>query len=157
MKRKIFLVVLIVLMLIAGLFILTGCASDNEDLSKVQNDKKSFVELKYEEPKGYENTLNLKDSSDTKILNYTYKDLDGSISLNYLKGKGYSEIEDLYYSEHRDEEINGTTWRVMNDDSTGVKSRFYYTIHNDALYYIELNGIDKFQDEFEGFIKNIEF
>ena len=45
----------------------------------------------------------------------------------------------------------------MNDDSTGVKSRFYYTIHNDALYYIELNGIDKFQEEFERFIRNIEF
>ena len=35
MERKIFLVVLIVLVLIAGLFILTGCASDNEDLSKI--------------------------------------------------------------------------------------------------------------------------
>ena len=54
-------------------------------------------------------------------------------------------------------EINGTTWRVMSNDDLGVKSYFYYVVHNDALYLIELNGVDKFKDNMLDFINTLSF
>ena len=143
MKKK-FLLVLIILV---GVFAITGCAGDNV---------KKFYDLKYVEPKGYSNDLDF-GSDDNKTQNYIFGNADGSISLNYQKGKDYSEMETLYPSEHTEKEIDGTTWRVMDNDDVGVKSKFYYTVYNGALYIIELNGIDKFQKEMNDFIENVSF
>ena len=57
----------------------------------------------------------------------------------------------------REKEIYGTTWRVMSNDDLGVKSYFYYVVHNDALYLIELNGVDKFKDNMLDFINTLSF
>ena len=45
----------------------------------------------------------------------------------------------------------------MDNEDVGVKSKFYYTVYNNNLYLIELNGIDKFQEEMNDFIENISF
>ena len=45
----------------------------------------------------------------------------------------------------------------MDDNSGNIKSRFYYTVQNNDLYLIELNGIDKYQNEMDEFIKNVSF
>lgn len=156
MKKKIFLISLIVLMLIAGLFILTGCAGDNGELSNDSKKTESFYELKYDEPKGYASVLDF-GGEDNKTKNYIFGEADGSISINYKKGKGYAEVEESFYDEHTEKEINGTTWRVMSNDDLGVKSYFYYVVHNDALYLIELNGVDKFKDNMLDFINTLSF
>ena len=156
MKKKIFLISLIVLMLIAGLFILTGCAGDNGELSNDSKKTESFYELKYDEPKGYASVLDF-GGEDNKTKNYIFGEADGSISINYKKGKGYLEVEESFYDEHTEKEINGTTWRVMSNDDLGVKSYFYYVVHNDALYLIELNGVDKFKDNMLDFINTLSF
>lgn len=156
MKKKIFLISLIVLMLIAGLFILTGCTGDNGELSNDSKKTESFYELKYDEPKGYASVLDF-GGEDNKTKNYIFGEADGSISINYKKGKGYSEVEESFYDEHTEKEINGTTWRVMSNDDLGVKSYFYYVVHNDALYLIELNGVDKFKDNMLDFINTLSF
>lgn len=147
---------LVVLLLVLGMFILTGCAADNEELSSDRIIKESFYELKYIEPKGYASVSDY-GNDDNKTKNYIYGQFEGNINLNYQKEKDYSEVENLYYNEHIEKDINGTTWRVMDDDSVGTKSRFYYTVQNNGLYLIELNGIDKYQNEMEEFIKNVSF
>ena len=45
----------------------------------------------------------------------------------------------------------------MSNDDLGVKSYFYYVVHNDALYLIELNGVDKFKDNMLDFINTLSF
>ena len=156
MKKKVLIIIAIIVLLVIGLFVLTGCAADNEELSSDGRKKESFYELKYVEPKGYASVSEY-GNEDNKSKNYTYGQFDGSININYKKGKYYSEVENLYYNEHIEKDINGTTWRVMDDDSVGIKSRFYYTVYNNNLYLIELNGIDKYQNEMEEFIKNVSF
>lgn len=152
MKKKIFLS----LLLIISLFIITGCAGDNGKLSKDGRKIEKFYDLKYIEPKGSASDFE-GGSDDNKMKNYIFGEYDGSININYQKGKDYSEMENLYYDEHTEKDINGTTWRVMNNEDLGVKSTFYYTVYNDNLYIIELNGIDKYKDQFDDFIKNISF
>lgn len=155
MKRKILSVILIVLLGI-GLVLLTGCAADNGESSADGRKIKNFYELKYVEPKGYTSESDFVENRDVTKY-YFYGEYEGSINMTCKKGKDYSEVEDLYYHEHTEEQINGTTWRLMNDDSLGTKSRFYYTVHNNDFYLIELNGIDKYQNEMDEFIKNVSF
>ena len=149
MKNK----VIIGLLIIIGLFVITGCAADNEETS---TKKEKFYELNYNEPKEYTSTSDF-GNDNNKTKNYIYGELDGSININYQKGKDYKEVENLYYNEHTEKEINNTTWRVMDDESAGVKSKFYYTVYNNDLYLIELNGIDKYQEQMIEFIKSISF
>ncbi len=152
MKKKILLGLLVLL----GLFIITGCAGDNGELSNDGRKKISFYNLNYLEPKGYSSDSKF-GSDENKTKNYVYGEYDGSINLNYQKGKDYSEMENLYYNEHTEKEINGTTWRVMDNNDAGIQSKFYYTVYNGDLYIIELNGIDKYQTEMDDFIKNVSF
>ena len=150
MKKKI----LLLLFILVGVFTITGCVGDNGELSDDGRKKETFVDLKYLEPKNYSNVLDY-GSDDNKTKNYIYGQADGSISLSYKKGKDYSEMENLYHAEHTEKEINGTTWRVMDNDDVGVISKFYYTVYNDNLYIIELNGIDKYPEEMNDFVDNM--
>ena len=152
MKRKLLLGILV----LVGIFTITGCAADNEELNKTNVKKETFYELKYVEPKNYSSVSDF-GNSDNKSKNYIYGDADGSININYQKGKDYSEVEESYYNKHTEKDINGTTWRVMDDNSAGVTSRFYYTVYNNDLYLIELNGIDDYQEPMMDFINNISF
>ena len=156
MKKRALIIIALIAALGIGLVVLTGCAADNEELSSNGTKKEIFYELKYEEPKEYTSVSDY-GNDDNKTKNYIYGQLEGSININYQKGKDYSEVENLFYNGHTEEEINGTTWRAMNNEDVGVKSRFYYVVYNDSLYLIELNGIDKYQNEMEEFIKNVSF
>ena len=152
MKKKI----LLVLLMVVGILAITGCAGDNGEISNDGRKKINFYELKYVEPKGFSSESDFQEDRDiTKF--YFYGQYEGSINLTYNKGKSYSEIEDLYFNEHTEKDINGTTWRVMDNDDHGVKSKFYYTVYNDNFYLIELNGIDKYQESMDEFVKNVSF
>ena len=156
MKKKMLIIVALIVVLGIGLVALTGCVADNEELSSDGRKKESFYELKYVEPKEYSSDSDFEENRDiTKY--YFYGQYEGSINLTCNKGKDYSEVENLFYNEHTEKIINGTTWRVMDDNSSNTKSRFYYTVHNNDLYLIELNGIDKYQNEMDEFIKNVSF
>ena len=61
----------------------------------------------------------------------------------------------MYSVEHSEKEINGIKWRTIDDNGLGIESTFYYIVLNDYLYYIELNGIDKYPDEFNKFMNNV--
>ena len=137
------------LLIIIALFMLTGCGSSV--------DKKNFFDLKYEEPIGYskKDELEIGIEDMTLIFNYD-EDENKSINLYYLKGKDYSYVEDEY-TYHAEKEINGTTWRIINDEDFGVEYSLYYIVHDGAVYQIELNGIDKYQEEFEKFINTLSF
>ena len=156
MKKKFLSIIALVALLATSLIVLAGCAADNKELSSNGGKKESFYELKYDEPKGYANVMDF-GGEDNKTKNYIFGEADGSISINYKKGKGYAEVEESFYDEHTEKEINGTTWRVMSNDDLGVKSYFYYVVHNDALYLIELNGVDKFKDNMLDFINTLSF
>ncbi len=145
MKKKI----LLGLLVLIGLFIVTGCAVDSAK-------KETFFDLKYSVPNNYKSDLDF-GSDENKTKNYIFGEYDGSISINFQKGKDYSEVENEYYNEHTEKEINGTKWRVMDNDDLGVKSKFYYTVYNNNLYFIELNGIDKYQEEMNDFMENTSF
>ena len=156
MKKKVLSIIAMVALLATSLIVLAGCATDNKESSSNGGKKESFYELKYDEPKGYANVMDF-GGEDNKTKNYIFGEADGSISINYKKGKGYAEVEESFYDEHTEKEINGTTWRVMSNDDLGVKSYFYYVVHNDALYLIELNGVDKFKDNMLDFINTLSF
>ena len=156
MKKKVLSIIALVALLATSLIVLAGCAADNKDSFSNGGKKESFYELKYDEPKGYASVIDF-GGEDNKTKNYIFGEADGSISINYKKGKGYAEVEESFYDEHTEKEINGTTWRVMSNDDLGVKSYFYYVVHNDALYLIELNGVDKFKDNMLDFINTLSF
>ena len=156
MKKKFLSMIALVALLATSLIVLAGCAADNKESSSNGGKKESFYELKYDEPKGYASVLDF-GGEDNKTKNYVFGEADGSISINYKKGKGYAEVEESFYDEHTEKEINGTTWRVMSNEDLGVKSYFYYVVHNDDLYLIELNGVDKFKDNMLDFINTLSF
>ena len=154
MKKKMLIIVALIVVLGIGLVALTGCVADNEELSSDGRKKESFYELKYVEPKEYSSDSDFEENRDiTKY--YFYGQYEGSINLTCNKGKDYSEVENLFYNEHTEKIINGTTWRVMDNDDVGVISKFYYTVYNDNLYIIELNGIDKYPEEMNDFVDNM--
>jgi hypothetical protein len=135
---------------------------------------KILSELGVNEDKYVLRNYNTEDSSfDCKCPNNAYKIRLGS---EYANGWNYSTIEithndlsiNYFYYLNSDlvpslkirdfsKEINGKTWRVMSNDDLGVKSYFYYVVHNDALYLIELNGVDKFKDNMLDFINTLSF
>lgn len=137
------------LLILIGLFAITGCAGNSTK-------KEKFYDLNYSLPKNYKSDLAF-GSDDNKTKNYIFGEYDGSISINYQKGKDYSEVENEYHNKYTEKDINGTKWRVMDNDDLGVKSKFYYTVYNNNLYFIELNGIDKYREEMNDFMENTSF
>ena len=144
MKKKL----IIGLLVLISVFTFVGCTSNSK--------KEKFYELRYVEPKGFKGVIET-GTEENRLKNFYYGDYDGSINMNYQKGSDYTEIEELYYNKYTEKEINGTTWRVMDDETLGVVSRFYYTVYNNNLYLIELNGYDKYKKDMEEFINNISF
>ena len=135
--KKIIVSILSVLMLIAGLFVLTGCGKSNENsLTKDGYAKAEFVDLMYKEPT---------DNTDENI----------SVNLYYNKGKNYEYLTDSN-DKYTEKEINGTTWRILHDDDFGKVTDTYYVVHNNGLYSIELNGIDKKAD-MASFMNEVSF
>ena len=156
--KKIIVSILSVLMLIAGLFVLTGCGKSNENsLTKDGYAKAEFVDLMYKEPTNFVKKENLIDQADMKTLVYRLDNTDENISVNlyYNKGKNYEYLTDSN-DKYTEKEINGTTWRILHDDDFGKVTDTYYVVHNNGLYSIELNGIDKKAD-MASFMNEVSF
>ena len=70
MKKKIFIVSLLSVLLILGTLVLTGCDSKNQSSTKESTlHKISFMELKYDEVKNFSRKENTLDWEDNKVLN----------------------------------------------------------------------------------------
>ena len=153
MKKKILLITLVLFLL----FIVTGCGSkERESSTGGSSGKTIFVDMKYEEPKGYSNKTNTMDTDDAKTRIYEYDEENKSINLYYLKGKDYSYVEDES-TKYSEKEINGTKWRYLTEEAFGIKYTLYYAVYNGALYQVELNVVDKYQSEYEEFMNKVSF
>ena len=154
MKKKI----LLGLLVIVALFTITGCGKSNENsLTKDGKAKAEFVDLIYNEPTDFVKKEKLIDSEDMKTLIYRLDNTDENISINlyYNKGKNYNYIENSS-TKYTEKEINGTTWRIIHDDDFGIVTDTYYVVHNNDMYQIELNGIDK-KNDMASFMDEISF
>lgn len=141
MKKKILLGFLV----IVGLLTISGCGnSSNNEITKDGKAKSSFVELMYKEPTDFVKKEKLIDTDAMKTLVYQLDNTDENVSINmyYNKGKSYDYIEDSN-TKCTEKEINGATWRISHDDDFGKVTDTYYIVHNNDLYQVELNGIDK--------------
>lgn len=154
MKKKI----LFGLLVIVALFTITGCGKSNENsLTKDGKAKAEFVDLMYNEPTDFVKKEKLIDSEDMKTLIYRLDNTDENVSINlyYNKGKNYNYIENSS-KKYTEKEINGTTWRIIHDDDFGIVTDTYYVVHNNDMYQIELNGIDK-KTDMASFMDEISF
>lgn len=154
MKKKI----LLGLLVVVGLFMITGCgSSSNNQITKDGKAKTEFVQLLYKEPIDFVKKEKLIDSDDMKTLIYRLDNTDENVSINlyYNKGKNYNYIEDSS-TKYTEKEINGTTWRIIHDDDFGIVTDTYYVVHNNDMYQIELNGIDK-KTDMASFIAEVSF
>ena len=156
MKRKIFLSIIIFIILISGLFLLTGCKKNDSNVKETPVEdlhKSELVDMRYNEPSNYlkKEPMGL---ADYKVISYTFTEEGKSINLYYNKGKDYSFApQDEAYEEKT---INGITWRVYHNNDMGVYDTCYHE-HNGALYYVELNAVDKYQSEFDTFMNGVSF
>lgn len=154
MKKKI----LLGLLVIVSLFTITGCGKSNENsLTKDGKAKAEFVDLMYNEPTDFVKKEKLIDSEDMKTLIYRLDNTDENVSINlyYNKGKNYNYIENSS-TKYTEKEINGTTWRIIHDDDFEIVTDTYYVVHNNDMYQIELNGIDK-KTDMASFMDEISF
>ena len=154
MKKKI----LLGLLVIVALITITGCGKSNENsLTKDGKAKAEFVDLMYNEPTDFVKKEKLIDSEDMKTLIYRLDNTDENVSINlyYNKGKNYNYIENSS-TKYTEKEINGTTWRIIHDDDFGIVTDTYYVVHNNDMYQIELNGIDK-KTDMVSFMDEISF
>lgn len=154
MEKKI----LLSLLVLVGLFTITGCGKSNEnELTKDGKSKTSFAELMYKEPTDFVKKEKYIDTDAEKTLVYQLDNTDENVSINmhYDKGKNYGYIEDSY-TKYTEKEINGTTWRIIHDDDFGKVTDTYYVVYNNDLYQIELNGIDK-KSDMTSFMDEVSF
>ena len=158
MERKIFLVVLIVLMLIAGLFILTGCGNDtnsngsNNGQNSTDLHKLEFVDMRYNEPKNYSKKEPIDMDGDKVLVFRFHEDDKKTINLYYNKNLNLTNDSEKY----EEVTINGFKWKKFHDTDMGVYDT-YEIIYNNGLYRIELNEVDKYKDEFDEFMKDVSF
>lgn len=158
MKKKIFIVSLLSVLLILGTLVLTGCDSKNQSSTKESTlHKISFMELKYDEVKNFSRKENTLDWEDNKVLNYFFAEDDQkSIKLIWYKNKDQSFV--IYNKDKCEEKtINNINWTIERSTDFGITYDTYSTVHNGDLYVIELNCVDKYQKEFDEFIKTVEF
>ena len=154
MKKKVLLGILI----IVGLITISGCSKSNDkSITKDGYAKAEFVDIMYKEPTDFVKKEKLIDDADMKTLVYKIDNTDENISINmyYNKGKGYNYIEDSS-TKYTEKEINGISWRIIHDDDFGIVTDTYYIVHNNGLYQIELNGIDK-KPKMSSFIDEVSF
>lgn len=154
MKEKI----LLGLLVIVCLFTIAGCGnSSNNEISKDGKAKTEFVQLLYKEPTDFVKKEKLIDAEDMKTLIYRLDNTDENVSINmyYNKGKSYNYIE-YSSTKYTEKEINGITWRIIHDDDFGIVTDTYYAVHNNDLYQVELNGIDK-KPDMASFMNEVSF
>ena len=147
MKKKI----LLSLLIIITLFITTGCGNDKSSSENLH--KKEFVDMRYNEPKNYSKKEPM-DTDGYKVLVYRFND-DEKKTINLY----YNTNTSLYNNDDEYEEvkISGIKWKKFHNTDFGVTYDTYMYIHNNALYTIELNAVDKYKDEFDEFMKDVSF
>ena len=150
MKKKL----LLSLFLIVALFSITGCGkSDNKGSSSDNLHKSEFVDMRYNEPKNYskKEPYNI-DGNKTTIYRFNEDDKK-TINLYYYKNLNLAERDEGY----EEVTINGIKWTKYHETGFGVTYDTYDYIYNNGLYRIELNEVDKYQEEFDEFMKGISF
>ena len=153
MKKKIILSLLV----IVALFTITGCGkSDSKGSSSDNLHKLEFVNMRYNEPKNFskKEPTNI---DNNKVLNYFFaEDSTKNIKLLYYKNKKESMFLDG--DKYVEKEINGIKWKVIHEDDMDnvIYDTYIYEYRND-LYVIELNAVDKYSDEFDNFMKDVDF
>ena len=154
--KRLFQISTLVILLTIGVFVLTGC--DNNGLvSESALHKISFMDLKYDEVKNFARKENSLDWEENKTLNYYFtEDSDKRIRLIWDKDRDESMIIDEY-TKYEEKTINNINWKVQRDTDFGITYDTYSTVHNGDLYIIELECVDKYQSEFDEFMKTVEF
>ena len=150
MKKKILLSLLFIMML----FVFTGCGKEITNSNNLH--KLEFVDMRYNAPKNYSKKEPMNIDND-KVLNYYFaEDSTKNIKLLYYKNKK----EDFLVSggEYAVKEINGIKWKVLREDDMDdvIYDTYVYEYGND-LYVIELNAVDKYEKEFDTFMKGVSF
>ena len=144
MKKKI----LLSFLLIGALFTITSCGKSENNLHKV-----AFVDMRYNEPQNYSKKEPI-DMGENKTLIYHFnEDENKTINLYYYKNTNLASTEDDY----EEVTINGIKWKKFHDTDFGVTYDTYEYVYNNGLYRIELNAVDKYQDAFDEFMKDISF
>ena len=152
MKKKLLLFAIVFI----ALFTITGCGSKNEELQPDGTTKVKFVDMFYKEPKGFSNQEKM-DTDDYKVLSFKFsEDSNKSVNLYYSKNKDVETT--LSGDKYEEVEINGIKWKVIPEEQMGdvVYSTYYYQYGKDQ-YTIELNGVDKYKEEFDKFMQTIKF
>jgi hypothetical protein len=112
--------------------------------------------MRYNAPKNYSKKEPVNIDSN-KVLNYFFaEDSTKSIKLLYYKNKKEGFIVDD--SKYEVKEINGIKWKVIREDDMDdvVYDTYVYEYGND-LYVVELNAVNKYEEEFATFMKGISF
>lgn len=152
MRKKIFLGLLV----IVGLFAITGCEKSNDNsLTKDGYAKAELVDLMYKEPKDFTK----KDPSDfdeSKVINYKFSNEDKKVNLYYDKDTDYS-YGILSNDKYEEKTINNITWRVVHDTMGDSSVDTYHYEYNGALYRIEFWEYGKYQKEFDEFMDEVSF
>lgn len=139
-------------LLVLALFSLTGC-SDSKESSSNNLHKREFVDMRYNEPKNYSKKEPVDiDGEKTLIFKFTEDD-NKTINLYYFKNTILADDNGKY----EEVTINGVKWKKYHDTDFGVTYDTYDYIYNNGLYRIELNAVDKYQKEFDEFMKGISF
>jgi hypothetical protein len=143
--------VLLCLFVIVALFAITGCGkkeSSSDNLHKLE-----FVDMRYSEPKNYSKKEPV-DMDGYKTVIYRFNEDDKkSINLYYNKNAGLSNGDEKF----EEVTINGVKWKKFHETDFGVTYDTYEYVHNNAIYRIELNEVDKYKDEFDEFMKGVSF
>ena len=142
--------VLLSLLVLVALFTITGCGKST---SSNNLHKSEFADMRYNEPKNYskKEPVNM---DGYKVLVYRFnEDENKTINLYYNTKVNHINTEEKY----EEVTINGIKWIKFHNNDFGVTYDTYEYVHNNALYTIELNSVDKYQDEFDEFMKGVSF
>jgi len=91
------------------------------------------------------------------MIHYEYtEDENKAINLYCYNGKKLGDLVDDN-QEYTTVKINGFEWRKYHNKDFGVEYDTYDYEYNGSLYRIELNVTDKYQDEFDEFMKEVSF
>lgn len=150
MKKKF----VISLLVIVSLFTITGCGKGKSKVESSDNSHKTeFVDMRFNEPKNY-SKKEPTDLGDNKVLVYRFnEDENKTINLYYYTNTNLANVDEKF----EEVSINGITWKKYHNTDFGVTYDTYDYIYNNGLYRIELNAVDKYEDEFNEFMKDVSF
>ena len=174
MKKKVFLVSLIAVLLIAGLFVLTGCKNNNEAGEGDKNTKQAEVivdgvkldlnkegtlkNLKFK----YSENMKTTNEEENHIVMKLFKDSNdesalASVVLTYRAGENVEEYIKWMRKVEADTlesvTINGTKWYIYEYTSSNTTAHVYYGQNGQDTYVISFpqEGEDQKNIDIESF------